>query len=624
MGAIGLHIQQVLDTNRLFRCLDRWSPDDIILVGQANSFRRDIIERYPRMRIWRRFHPDDDSALHKTASQYIHDVVIPMAGEPFHLAADNEPWFTKEKVYWWRDVVRACTDYGVRVAIPGFSVGGPQTPSYDLTLKQIIGEALPLIQALEAGNHVLRLNEYWGVFPTSGWSWTDEWGFRGPSTYLNEPKNHEQAWHCGRWKHWQRQLGPWLERPINILIGEHGPDTVDGDPAMKEFASWVNGGQIQYSRGVRKWHPRACENIWRNHYPGMSADEIYGRMLVSAARWYYEDEQVLGQCVFLYSEQKEDWWGFDISEREELWNIVGDYNRALREPNVGQVSVQERTKERTINIQRKDKEMPKDRYSFWWHKGAEWDRDHGNYSNDMSGVAQAIEDLFGRGNQLWIKLADGARYMGEFKYTPEQFAIRSVQDATDQVMTLSEHGTLTRFWCVPLGLDNWKQEVKILTNVMAGVGPVRALGIILDIEPYDRFWGHGRPEGLASQWVSELKQGLLPGQQIWLSADTRANKLAEIRWREWEPYVDHLQAQTYWNIFKMGVQPSIEMCVTGMHKVVNDGTPLGISLPWFDPYPDGYELQQAINSCTADGYPYSFFKIDGYTKLAKLAEILKG
>lgn len=328
MGAIGLHIERAPDRDRLYRCLDAWKPNDVVLVGDGTGARSDLRHRYPDLRIWLRHYPDDNASLHMSSGTYIQKVVSPLCRLPYFLAADNEPPFSDDKVLWWRDVVRGCTDHGLRCALPGFPIGGPQTSTYEPDSLQLIPRAKPLIDAIIAGNHVLRLNEYAGIFWDSGWAWDERLGFRAPQATLSPPEEHDDnQYHCGRWKFWVKQYG----NDLNILIGENGFDTIDGDPAMHDFATWINQ-RIKYGPGLNKWGPVAAAPFWREAFGAAKTDDqLYGMQLILMAQNMYAENNILGQCTFVYSEETPAWQAFDVSHREELWDIIGDYNGSLKE-----------------------------------------------------------------------------------------------------------------------------------------------------------------------------------------------------------------------------------------------------------------------------------------------------
>ena len=324
MGQIGLHIERVPNVNRLFRCIDTWKPADVILVGEGLHVRHDLRNRYPNLRIWLRYHDDNDTSrrIFPDHNRYIEKIVSKVQNTSFYLAADNEPWWREEAVEWWTEVARACTERGVRVALPAFSVGTPPTPNVRLPFKMIIRKTLPLLKEIVRGNHVFRLNEYWGIHWASGTYHHSPNGYSEPIVYLDTNRhigNHVN-WHCGRWRHWINEVGDELDGQLNILIGEHGPDTMEGDPGLKEYWQTV---APKLDRSVNedvtrnKWNARACEPIWKELFPGQSMDAVYGKMLILAGQHYYNEPNILGQCVFIYSDEKPRWRGFNVAQREE-------------------------------------------------------------------------------------------------------------------------------------------------------------------------------------------------------------------------------------------------------------------------------------------------------------------
>lgn len=637
MGKIGLHIEHIPDTDRLNQCLDAWKPGDVVLVGEAEGHREALRDRYPHLRIWVRRYDDNDHSTRISASDYIKNKVKEFSGTSFYLAIDNEPPITTDRITWMRDVVRGCTSEGVRCAIPGFPVGGPQKPNFDVESLHTLPMARPLIDAIKAGNHVFRLNEYAGIFWCSGWLWDrskTNYDFEVPDPRLEGLRKGEanisSQYHCGRWKFWTEMYGDDLQ----ILIGENGFDTIDGDPAMHDYAQWVDE-RIKYPSGVHGWSPAACFPFWRDAFheeynSGKSDEWIWAKQLILMAENMYAEPNVLGQCQFCFSEGTDHWGGWDVSHKEELWDLIGEYNDAL-DTRSKEHSIGEKAETIHVNVGVKMKKSPRVQrrprpvYSFMFWDANKWIQDPGQYSSSYYGVGRAVMDLFGPGNELWIKVADGSKYMGEFDNAVPEFAIATPSDASAAVSAIKGTGCNVRFWANPKGLSDWEMEVhKLISICIEPADPPN--GLVLDVEPYRHFWGVKHPKGFAKQFVSRLQNGLHPWQRLWLSTDARGDKLQEINWDEWEPHISLLTAQCYWNAFQLPYNQSLQICEAAMGKVNTQNTKLAYTLPWFEDeghIPTTQAMISALQWCEQRDYPVAFYVIEGYSQLAQLAEIVE-
>ena len=262
-------------------------------------------------------------------------------------------------------------------------------------------------------------------------------------------------------------------------------------------------------------------------------------------------------------------------------------------------------------------------YSFMWWRGGQWEKDNGGYGNTMYGVARAVFDLFGPDNEIMVKVADGAKYMGEIDNTLPWAVPSDIASASKITSAITSAGVDVRFWAVPLGMSNWQTEVHKLISICVETDPAPA-GLVLDIEPYRGFWNTKHPAGFAKVYASRLSGGLNNHQPLWMSSDVRGTKLSEIRWSEWEPHIGALLAQCYWQAFKRPAIESLQICEASMAKAQTLSAQLAMTLPWYEQggqRPTTDSVKNAIQWCINRNYPISFFVIQGYTMLKQLAAI---
>lgn len=259
-----------------------------------------------------------------------------------------------------------------------------------------------------------------------------------------------------------------------------------------------------------------------------------------------------------------------------------------------------------------------------WYEGKQWQNDNGGYGNTMHGVARAVFDLFGPGNEMCIKVANGVSYEGELANSLPWAAPSDIASASKITSAITSAGCSVRFWAVPFGLSNWGMEIHKLISICVETDPAPS-GLVLDIEPYKNFWNSRHPAGFAKTYASRLAGGLNKDQPLWMSTDVRGNKLNEIRWSEWEPHISCLTAQCYWPAFQRPAIESLEICEAGMAKANTSYTDLAMTLPWYEQggqLPTANSVKAATQWCISRNYPVSFFVIQGYSRLQELAKLV--
>lgn len=149
---------------------------------------------------------------------------------------------------------------------------------------------------------------------------------------------------------------------------------------------------------------------------------------------------------------------------------------------------------------------------------------------------------------LLVKALDGTSWMNQFDGSHD--ALRSVDQVAAQAQAAHASGLYYFAWTNPLQ-TNWKVQAT-LTAAIA----IACDGALLDVEPYNQFWGPSAPIGLAREFMTQLR-GAAPDAFIALQPDPRTNALQSIRLGEWLPFTDALSGQHYWSDF--GSDPTAEL-----------------------------------------------------------------
>lgn len=81
-------------------------------------------------------------------------------------------------------------------------------------------------------------------------------------------------------------------------------------------------------------------------------------------------------------------------------------------------------------------------------------------------------------------------------------------------------------------------------------------GLVLDVEPYEGFWGAWRPVGYAQHLMQTIRS-VAPASLLVFQPDPRTMRLEELRPEEWIPFCDVIAGQHYWTDFQ--TNPSQEL-----------------------------------------------------------------
>lgn len=164
----------------------------------------------------------------------------------------------------------------------------------------------------------------------------------------------------------------------------------------------------------------------------------------------------------------------------------------------------------------------------------------------FEGALDLCEDLGFTG--LLIKALDGKYWMGDIDSSP--IAVGRLHDCQALWQLAYDRSLYCFFWTNPRQSDVLAQAT--LTAAIASVSD----GVLLDIEPYDQFWGAWAPVGLATQFMQAIRQ-FSPYAYVGLQPDPRTNALAALRINEWTAYADSVWGQHYWSDF--GTDPEQEL-----------------------------------------------------------------
>lgn len=152
--------------------------------------------------------------------------------------------------------------------------------------------------------------------------------------------------------------------------------------------------------------------------------------------------------------------------------------------------------------------------------------------------------------EVWVKTHDGVSWMGMF-YGHSAVPI-DAKSVANLKRIYNDQGIDFVPWCVPKGTDPLR-EAQLANEVIAVTG-----SMVFDVEPYQHFWEG--PKSNIRPYIRAIRAAN-PSANLTLSFDPRygdawgpfVDKLAEIGFDEWLPYMDSLAPQVYWDTF--GVDP---------------------------------------------------------------------
>lgn len=189
------------------------------------------------------------------------------------------------------------------------------------------------------------------------------------------------------------------------------------------------------------------------------------------------------------------------------------------------------------------------------------------------------------------KALDGTTWMGHIPNGPRLIGASAV---AEHRALAESYGLTYSVWTNPL----WGDRAHLAQQAQIYAAAGRAAGIlVLDVEPYDLFWGANRPHGDATFFLDTLRHAAMD-LPIVFQPDPRPARLAELRAEEWFPYANVYAGQHYWNAF--GTTPTSEMgaAVDVCNQYEFEGE-IAPTLPG-DAAP--YEVSSALISAELDGH----------------------
>lgn len=158
---------------------------------------------------------------------------------------------------------------------------------------------------------------------------------------------------------------------------------------------------------------------------------------------------------------------------------------------------------------------------------------------------------------LLVKALDGPQWMDNYDMSPD--ALGSVADVQHQADMAHDMGLYYFCWTNPRQF-----QIDVQTDLTAQIAQ-HCDGVLLDIEPYNQFWGAWAEIGLAARFMTLLRSKA-PHAYIGLQPDPRAAALASLRIAEWLPLADSIWGQHYWNDF--GTDPTQELAAASIMSKV--------------------------------------------------------
>ncbi len=155
-------------------------------------------------------------------------------------------------------------------------------------------------------------------------------------------------------------------------------------------------------------------------------------------------------------------------------------------------------------------------------------------------LVQTIKTNCPVADAVWVKTNDGSDWQG-IHDSKTTMAINGPQDITKWVNTLTAAGLEFHAWCVPNGVDPASEAARIVE--VCQVPGVKSM--VLDVEPYTGFW-QGTAQ-TADALMSAVRSKLGPNFHIGLSMDPRRAHYDAISPNAWQPYVNSLHPQVYWD-----------------------------------------------------------------------------
>jgi len=144
---------------------------------------------------------------------------------------------------------------------------------------------------------------------------------------------------------------------------------------------------------------------------------------------------------------------------------------------------------------------------------------------------------------LVVKCLDGLDWAASYFFGED--APDSVAQVTQQHAYCAGRGLQYYAGVNPLYFDDARlDEEAALVGELANVTD----GVVLDLEPFARYWGANRVEGAATRFLNGVR-AVSPAGVLIFQPDPRPDRLQELRPEEWFAQCDILAGQHYWPDF---------------------------------------------------------------------------
>jgi len=154
-------------------------------------------------------------------------------------------------------------------------------------------------------------------------------------------------------------------------------------------------------------------------------------------------------------------------------------------------------------------------------------------------LANTVKTRAPAADAIYAKTSDGVNWEGRWD-TRTAMAINGPADIERWVSVLAARGLEFHSWVVVKGKD-LQGEIDIIART-AQVPGVKS--IILDVEPYDYFWEGSEAD--VHTLMQGIRQRIGNAFHIGLSVDPRSHHYASIFPQAWQPYVNSVLPQCYW------------------------------------------------------------------------------
>jgi murein DD-endopeptidase MepM/ murein hydrolase activator NlpD len=170
--------------------------------------------------------------------------------------------------------------------------------------------------------------------------------------------------------------------------------------------------------------------------------------------------------------------------------------------------------------------------------------------NTIDELARNIKRNTPNVKQIWVKVADGDSWQGEFD--SGDMAVNGLESIDYWVETLARHGLEFHAWVVLRGIElDSEADIIIRTCQRPGVK-----SMILDVEPYVGYWEVGKEP--VRPLMTKVRKAIGSEFHIGLGVDPRSYHYSKIYPEEWLPFVNSVHMMCYWTTFQRDLTEVLE------------------------------------------------------------------